>query len=44
MDSLTLCGHRIDKTGIHKTDEKVQAVAEAATPDNVSQLAPFWAL
>ena len=44
MDSLTFCGHRIDKTGIHKTDEKVQAVAEATTPENVSQLRAFLGL
>ena len=44
MDSITFCGHKIDKQGIHKTVEKVNAVANAAPPENVSQLRAFLGL
>ncbi len=44
QESLTFCGHRIDATGIHKTEDKVQAVQEAAAPENVSQLRAFLGL
>ena len=36
--SVTYLGHTIDKTGIHPTPDKVQAVQQAPTPKNVSEL------
>jgi len=34
-------GHRIDADGLHPTDEKVEAIRNAKTPTNVSELKTF---
>ena len=39
---LQYLGHRINGTGIHPTEEKVQAIRKAPVPENVSQLRTFW--
>ncbi|XP_033729471.1 uncharacterized protein K02A2.6-like [Pecten maximus] len=36
LDKIEFCGHVIDKDGIHKTGEKVDAVVNAPNPTNVS--------
>lgn len=35
---ISHCGHVIDKRGLHKSKEKIEAVLKAPKPDNVSQL------
>ena len=37
-------GHKIDANGLHKTDEKVNAVNDAPPPENVAQLRSFLGL
>ena len=44
MDSVTFCGHKIDKDGLHKTEEKICAVVNAKSPENVNQLHAFLGL
>ncbi|XP_041931246.1 LOW QUALITY PROTEIN: uncharacterized protein K02A2.6 [Alosa sapidissima] len=39
--SVTYCGHTIDANGLHKCQEKVQAVLKAPRPQDVSQLRSF---
>ncbi|KAE8745059.1 hypothetical protein FOCC_FOCC008310 [Frankliniella occidentalis] len=36
--SICVLGYRIDKAGVHPTDEKIKAVADLAPPGNVQQL------
>uniref|UniRef100_A0A8C5PEH0 Gypsy retrotransposon integrase-like protein 1 n=1 Tax=Leptobrachium leishanense TaxID=445787 RepID=A0A8C5PEH0_9ANUR len=43
-DHLEFCGHVIDKTGLHTTDEKVKALIEAPIPRNVTQLHSYLGL
>lgn len=43
-DSLEFCGHRIDKHGLHKTEEKVKDVVGAKIPENVTELRAFLGL
>ena len=38
QNQVSYCGHIIDKNGLHKTQQKVQAVVKAPAPENVSQL------
>ena len=38
------CGHAIDAQGLHKTQEKIQAVNNAPPPTNVSQVRSFLGL
>ena len=38
---ITYCGHRVDGEGLHKTPEKIQAVVDAPSPGNNSQLHAF---
>lgn len=40
-DSILYCGYKIDKFGIHKTDEKIKAIDEMPRPSNVSELRSF---
>lgn len=40
-DSIHYCGYRIDKYGIHKTVEKVQAIDEMPRPRSVAELRSF---
>ncbi|CAG2207359.1 unnamed protein product [Mytilus edulis] len=35
---VTFCGHVIDKHGLHKTPDKIEAIRNAPAPENVSQL------
>ena len=35
---ITYCRHEVDKHGLHKTQEKVEAVVNAPRPDNVEQV------
>lgn len=37
-DSIEYCGYKIDREGIHKTDQKVQAILNAAVPKNISEV------
>ncbi|XP_060782844.1 uncharacterized protein K02A2.6 [Neoarius graeffei] len=37
-DSIECCGHRIDRDGLHKSQDKIDAVLKAPKPTNVSQL------
>lgn len=37
-DSITFCGHIIDKHGLHKSPDKIEAIVNAPAPENVTQL------
>ena len=39
--SIEYLGHRIDKDGLHPTDEKVECIKQAATPRNITELKAF---
>ena len=41
---VSYLGYRIDKDGIHPTEEKVKAIREAPTPLNVTQLKSYLGL
>ena len=43
-DQVQFCGHEVDKEGLHKTQEKTEAVVSAPRPENVSQLRSFLGL
>ena len=43
-DRVAYCGHEVDKSGIHKSPEKVSAIANAPKPENVQQLRAFLGL
>ena len=43
-DSIQFCGHRLDREGIHKAQDKIEAVTRAPSPQNVSQLRSFLGL
>ena len=43
-DSVTFCGHIIDRDGLHKTRDKIQAITNAPKPENVTQLKSFLGL
>ena len=43
-DSIQFCGHRLDREGIHKTQDKIEAVTRAPSPQNLSQLRSFLRL
>ena len=43
-DRVQFCGHEIDKQGLHKTGEKVEAIVNAPHPENVGQLRSFLGL
>ena len=40
-DKLAFCGHEVDKTGLHLTNDKCQAIKDAPVPKNVSQVHSF---
>lgn len=42
--SLEYLGHVIDEKGLHKSPEKLRAIAEASAPTNISQLRSFLGL
>lgn len=41
VSSVTYLGHKIDAEGIHPTQDKVEAILNAKTPENVSELRTF---
>ena len=41
---VQFCGHEIDREGLYKTQEKIEAVVSAPRPENVSQLRSFLGL
>ena len=41
---ITYCGHKINANGLHKTQEKIEAVINAPVPENVTQLRAFLGL
>ncbi|XP_041473613.1 uncharacterized protein K02A2.6-like [Lytechinus variegatus] len=43
-DEIVFCGHKIDKNGLHKTEDKVKCMTEAERPTNISQLRSFLGL
>ena len=43
-DRVQFCGHEIDREGLHKTQEKIEAVVSAPRPENASQLRSFLGL
>ncbi|XP_021354167.1 uncharacterized protein K02A2.6-like [Mizuhopecten yessoensis] len=43
-DKLSFCGHEIDAEGLHKADNKVEAVLKAPEPSDVSELRAFLGL
>ncbi|XP_061128573.1 uncharacterized protein LOC133150206 [Syngnathus typhle] len=43
-ESIEYCGHKIDKHGLHKTQDKIEAVVKSPQPENVSQLRSFLGL
>ena len=43
-DEITYCDYKVDKNGIHKTQEKVEAILNAPQPNNVSQVKAFLGL
>lgn len=40
-DSIQYCGYRIDRSGIHKIKEKIQAIDSMPRPRNVTELRSF---
>ena len=42
--SVTYLGHKIDKEGLHPTDDKVKAVQDAPAPKNIQQLKAYLGL
>jgi hypothetical protein len=40
-EKVVFCGHEIDANGLHKTQEKIEAVVNAPRPANVSQVRSF---
>ena len=44
LPSVEYLGHRITAQGLKLTDEKIQAIRDAPTPTNVSQLKSFLGL
>lgn len=43
-ESVTFCGHAIDRDGLHKTADKSQAITNAPKHENVTQLKSFLGL
>ena len=43
-DRVQFCEHEIDREGLHKTQEKMEALISAPRPENVSQLCSFLGL
>lgn len=43
-DEITYCRHKINKEGLHKIHEKIDAVVNAPKPENVSQLKAYLGL
>ncbi|XP_048770361.2 uncharacterized protein K02A2.6-like [Ostrea edulis] len=43
-ESIEFCGHKIDRCGLHKTEEKVRAVVNTKSPSSVTELRAFLGL
>ncbi len=43
-EKVTFCGHELDKDGLHKTQDKIDAVVNAPKIENVDQLRSFIGL
>lgn len=43
-DRVTFCGHIIDKDGLHKSQDKIDAILNAPKIENVNQLKSFLGL
>lgn len=43
-DSIEYCGHKIDRHGLHKTEDKIEAILNAPQPENVSQCRSYLGL
>ena len=43
-ESVTFCGNIIDRNGLHKTPDKIEAITNEAKPVNVTQLKSFVGL
>ena len=43
-EKITFCGHDIDRHGLHKSPQKVEAVLKAPRPSNVAELRSFLGL
>ena len=44
QEEMTYCGHKINANGLHKTQDKIEAVINAPVPENVTQLRAFLGL
>ena len=44
QEGITYCGHKINANGLHKTQDKIEAVINAPVPENVTQLRAFLGL
>lgn len=44
QDKVQFCGHIIDQEGLHKTQDKIEAVVNAVRPENVTHLRAFLGL
>jgi len=44
FQKITYCGHVVDQDGLHKTQQKVDAVVNAPRPENVQQVRSFLGL
>ena len=44
QEEITYCGHKIDANGLHKMQDKIEAVINAPKPENVTQLRAFLGL
>ncbi|VDI51049.1 Hypothetical predicted protein [Mytilus galloprovincialis] len=38
VDEIEFCGHKIDKHGLHKTEDKIKAILDTPEPQNVTQV------
>ena len=44
VPSVTYLGYKLDKQGIHPTEDKVKAISEAPAPTNTTQLRAYLSL
>ena len=44
QEEITYCGQKINANGLHKTQDKIEAVINAPVPENVTQLRAFLGL
>lgn len=42
--TIVFCGHEIDRNGLHKTQDKIDAVVEAPRPQNITEVISFTGL